>query len=252
MAEDLDFLRKRLCELARRAEGGAYFTFTDFLGLPEQSVLASVRTGLRGVKITTFGGAAGAERIMARFGNEEDIGYDLPFPIVALRVAPVSQKFAEKLTHRDFLGSLLALGIERDTLGDISVIDNVGYVFAKEDIAPFIAESLFRVRHTEVVVTKEENPPLELMYKTEERHIQIASERLDAVLARVLCLSREDAQRLFPKKLVYVNGSLCESLSYTPKEGDKISVRGFGKMIYGGVTGLTRKGRLNVKIQLYQ
>ncbi len=251
MAEDLEFLKKRLTELARKAEGGAYYTFTDFLGLPERSVLASLGSSLRGVRYEVFGGAEGAERVMVRFGDEEQIGYPLPFPIVALRVAPVSQKFAEKLTHRDFLGSLLALGIERDVLGDIAVIDNVGYVFAKEDIAPFICDSLFRVRHTEVTVSVTEEPPCSLMYRTEERRIQISGQRLDAVLARVLCLSREDAQKLFAKKLVYVDGRLCESVSYTPKSGEKISVRGYGKMIYRGVEGLTRKGKLNVTVEVY-
>ncbi len=251
MNDDVEFLKKRFRELARKSDSGAYYTFTDFLGLPEQSAFASVRSSLGGVKYKLFGGAEGAERVMVRFGDEDEIGYDMPFPILVLKVAPVSQKFAEKLTHRDFLGSLLALGIERDVLGDIAVIDNVGYVFVKEDISDFISGSLFKVRHTEVDVTVADDPPVSLMYRTEQKRVQISSERLDAVLARVLCLSREDAQKLFAKKLVYTDGVLCESTSHTPKPGEKISVRGFGKMIYKGVEGLTRKGKLNVLVEVY-
>ena len=81
-----------------------------------------------------FGGAAGAERVMIRFGDEESLGYEQPFPIAIIKAEPVSPKFAEKLTHRDFLGAILNLGIERSTVGDIIVRESTAYFFVKEDI----------------------------------------------------------------------------------------------------------------------
>lgn len=248
--EELDVLRARLTELARRATGGGYFTFTDFLGLAEQSVFAEIKTRL-GVKYKAFGGAEGAERVMIRFGSEEEIGYDQPFPIACLLVKPRSQKFAEKLSHRDFLGALMSLGIEREVLGDIAIFDNCGYVFVKEELCDFLIDSLVEVRRTPVVCSRCESIPEGELYRTEQRRIQISGERLDAVIARVFSLSREDAQGLFRRGLVFVNGRSVESPSHLPKESDKISVRTFGRFIYRGIEGTSRKGKLNVTIELY-
>ena len=143
------------------------------------------------------------------------------------------------------------LGIERDCLGDIVIIDNVGYLFCKESIAAFITDELFRVRHTEVTVKEITELPEGELYKTEKLTVQIASERLDAVIARVFSLSREEAQTLFSKRLVFASGREIDSASYSPKEGEKISVRGHGRFIYNGVVSLSKKGKLNVTVEKY-
>ena len=189
MKDDIEILKKRFEELSKKP----YYTFTDFLGLAEQSAFTEVLPKLRGVKYTAFGGAEGAERVMIRFGDEEDFGYDEPFPIVCVKVEPLSQKFADKLTHRDFLGALLNLGIERSTLGDIVISENVGYIFAKDDMAKFITDELCRVKRTDVKATVTENLPTSELYKTERIKIQISSERIDAVIAKVYAMSREDS-----------------------------------------------------------
>lgn len=251
MTDETELLKKRFIELAKKSYNSGIFVFTDFLGLGEQSAFADVGGEIRGIHYTAFGGADGAERIIIRFGSEDELGYELPFPIKTLRVEPENQKFSDKLTHRDFLGAILNLGIERRCIGDIVIIDNVGYVFVKEEIADFIIDSLFRIRHTEVRVSVVDALPEGELYRTEARTVQISSERLDAVVARVFSLSREDAQRLFTKGLVFVNGRCIESTSHTPKPGDKLSVRGHGRMIYRGISGLSRKGKLNVAIELY-
>ena len=79
----------------------------------------------------------------------------------------------------------------------------------------------------------------------------MSSERLDAVIARVYSLSRDDAQALFVKRLVFADGREIQSSSYSPKEGEIISVRGHGRFLYIGQVGTTRKGRLNVAVQVY-
>ena len=119
--DDERLLYARLKELAERSDGR--FTFTDFLGLAEQSVLTEVLRDIR-VRYELFGGADGAERVMARFGDEDELYYSEPFPIDIIRVSPRSQKFANQLTHRDFLGAILNLGIERRCVGDIVIREN--------------------------------------------------------------------------------------------------------------------------------
>lgn len=251
MNDDIEILKRRFLELATKADNGSYFTFTDFLGLPEQSAFAEIKSKLGRCRYTAFGGAEGAERIIVRFGDPEEIGYEADFPICCIKIEPLAKKFADKLTHRDFLGALLNLGIERSTLGDIIISDNTGYVFALENMAEFIKNELSRVKRTDIKAEIIDTLPDVELYRTEEKRIQLSSERLDAAIAKVYSLSRDDAQSLFKKRLVYVDGKLCESVSYTPKENDKISVRGYGRFIYRGFDSLSRKGKLNAIVEVY-
>ena len=251
MTEDLELLKKRFIELGRKSFNSGIFTFTDFLGLAEQSAFSEVKKELRGIPFTAFGGAIGAERVMIRFGSEEEIGYSLPFPIAIIKAEPLSQKYADKLTHRDFLGAILNLGIERDVLGDIVIIDNVGYIFAKEDMAGYIADGLTRVKHTDVKAEITEELPEGELYRTEKKTVQVSGERLDAVVAKVFSLSREEAQSLFKKRLVFADGRQIDSPSYSPKEKEKISVRGHGRFIYLGCQSYSKKGKMNTLVELY-
>lgn len=251
MTEDLELLKKRFTELGRKSYNAGIFTFTDFLGLAEQSAFSEIKKELRGISFTAFGGAIGAERVMIRFGSEEEIGYSLPFPIAIIKAEPLSQKYADKLTHRDFLGAILNLGIERDVLGDIVIIDNVGYIFAKEDMAGYIADGLTRVKHTDVKAEITEELPEGELYRTEKKTVQVSGERLDAVVAKVFSLSREEAQSLFKKRLVFADGRQIDSPSYSPKEKEKISVRGHGRFIYLGCQSYSKKGKMNTLVELY-
>lgn len=250
MANDTELLKKRFIELAERSESQCIYTFTDFLGLLEQSVFRECERMLSGVRYELFGGAAQCERVMVRFGSEESLGYSVDFPIVCIKAEPKNQKYADRLSHRDFLGALLNLGIERETLGDIAIIENVGYIFAKEEIAPFIISELSRIKHTDVSLSLCD-APTSALFKTERRTLQISSERLDAVIARAFSLSRDEAQLLFSRGLVFASGREITSTSYAPKTDEVISVRGHGRFIYLGTVGLSRKGKLNVAVDLY-
>lgn len=251
MSDESELLKRRFVELARRAYNSGIFTFTDFLGLAEQAAFAEVSREIFGIEYVKFGGAEGAERVMIRFGSESDLGYSMPFPISLIKVEPLSQKYAEKLSHRDFLGAIMNLGIERDTMGDIVIIDNVGYIFVKEDMATYIADSLTKVRRTDVKAEVTETLPDGQLYRTERRNVQANGERLDALVAKVFSLSREEAQSLFKKRLVFADGREIDSTSYIPKPNEKISVRGHGRFIFIGTQSLTRKGKLNIAIDLY-
>lgn len=244
-------LEGRLSELCRKSFERDIFTFSDFLGLAEQTVLKKAIKGYSASHITLFGGAEGCERVMARFGDAQIIGWDEPFPIVCLKIAPKSQKFADALTHRDFLGALMNLGFKREMIGDIPIFENEGYLFCEEKMAEHILSSLTEVKRTAVTVSRVEKIPEGELFRTETVTVQVQSERLDAIIAKVFSLSREDAQGYFAKSLVFVNGAAVENTSYAPKPLDKISVRTKGRFIYGGPTSLSKKGKLNVKIEKY-
>lgn len=246
-----ELLINRFRELGKKAYSGGYYVFTDFLGLAELALFNEARRTMPEVKYTAFGGAEGAERVMIRFGDPEELCYEEDFPITAIKIEPLSQKFADRLTHRDFLGALLNLGLERSRLGDIVIIENVGYLFAKSDVADFIISSLTRVKRTDVRLSVVDTLPEGDLYRTERIRIQAVGERIDAVVAKVFSISREDSLGYFRRSLVFVDGRQCENNSYVLKENEKVSVRGLGRFIYRGYASTSRKGKLNIEIDKY-
>ncbi len=251
MTENYEFTKKRLAELANKSYTAGIFTFSDFLGLDEQSAFSDIRSSLKGIKHTAFGGADGATRVMIRFGDEEENGYSADFPITLLMAVPRAQKWADRLTHRDMLGAIMSLGIERALIGDIIVREDGIYIFAHDRIADFVRENLTRAKHTDLTVSEVDSLPEGELFKTEMRTLQCMSPRIDAVVAKLFCLSRDDANEFFRRKLVFVDGRLCENNSRELKDGETVSVRSKGKFIYRGPVGTSRKGKLNVSVELF-
>lgn len=248
---DSELTKKRFIELLRKSENAPYFIFTDFLGLMEQAIFHEVKRDFPAARYSLFGGAEGTERIMIRLGDCDELGYEEDFPIVTVKIAPASLKYAEALTHRDYLGSILGLGIERSVIGDIVIREKLAYVFVKEDMADYIIDSLTKVRHTDVRLSRIDALPEGALYKTERRRLQAVGERVDAVIAKLFGLSREDSLSLFKKGLVFSDGRQISSASYIPKRNELISVRGHGRFIYLGYETLTKKGKLNIEVDLY-
>ncbi len=246
-----ELLKKRIKDLAEKAYQSSVYTFSSFLGLSELSAFYEMERELSFITGKVFGGYEGSERAMLRFGSEEAFGYEEAFPIVCLKIRPLMQKFADDLSHRDFLGSLMNLGIERSTLGDIILKDNEGYLFCTETIAPFIKENLTRIKHTSVLCEEVQDIPLARKEDLEEIKIQIPSERIDSVIAKVYHFSRSESVEYFRQKKVFVNGRLCENNSYFLKEKDTVTVRGHGKFIFLVMQGYSKKGKLNAVVLVY-
>ena len=197
-----------------------------------------------------FGGCDIAERKMIRFGNPDELGYEQDFPITALIINPAAAKFADDLNHRDFLGSLMNLGIKRELLGDIFVKEKAACVFCKDSIAEYIIENLTRIKHTTVKVSYATPEDTETITAptTSEKVIQVPSLRLDAVIARVYNLSRNDAVTACASGLVFLNGRECTENAKDLKPVDVISVRGHGKFEFSEETGVSKKGKINCKV----
>lgn len=177
--------------------------------------------------------------------------YDYQYPISVLRISPANRKFAEELTHRDFLGGILHLGIERSCLGDLLVEDSVCHVFVTDTMADFICEQLTRIRHTVVKTEKIDGESFSFTPRLETVKGTVASVRLDTVLSVAFPLSRSRMTGLVEGGKVFVNGKLITSNGYRLKEGDIISVRGMGKLVYQGVLSETKKGRQYIQVGKY-
>lgn len=133
-------LINRINELAEKAYSENRFLFTDFLDMSQLSSFYGIEKDLAYVGTAVSGGTEGCERCIVRFGSPDNLGYDESFPIALLYICPIQKKFSDTLTHRDFLGSVIGLGIERTKLGDIIVRDNEGYFFVADSISEYIID----------------------------------------------------------------------------------------------------------------
>lgn len=245
-----DYTKRRFEDLAEKAYKGSHFTFTSFLAEAELSEFYEINH-LSPSDYTVFGGRENADRVMIRFGNPDDLGYAEEFPIRCVMIKPISKKFAESLTHRDFLGCIMNLGIKRSEIGDIIVEEKAAYVFCTVKMAEYICSEITRVRHTVVSCSVTDDIPEDTETHTTETEIQVSSERIDGVISKVFHISRSVCSELFREKKIFVNGRCNENSSYILKENDKVSVRGYGKFIFSGVSGITRKGNKIAKIEKF-
>lgn len=254
MAEDKEIqqLKKRLLELADRSYNHSVYTFTPFLSMAQQQAFYEIQKELAYAGCGMEGGSPLCERRMIRFGLEENLGYEAPYPIVCLKVEPLTPKFAQHLTHRDFLGAIMNLGIERDTVGDIFVQEKAAVLFCQESIAAYLIENLDQVKHTRVKCSISEVTDQLRSPTLESVSVSVASPRIDAVVSKLYNIARSQSLELFRAGRVFVDGRLMENNSYTLKEGDTVTVRGFGKFIFSGEQGETRKGKTRISVAVYK
>lgn len=251
MNKEEELLKKRFVELAEKSYQNSQYVFTSFLNMMEITLFYETVLAFSYVPFELFGGMEACERQMIKFGSKEMLGYEEAFPIVCIKVEPLLKKFSDDFSHRDFLGALMNLGIERSSVGDIYILDYTGYFFCTEKMAPFIIENLDKVKHTHVKCSQVEVIPEMIEGEKEEIILLASSERLDGIIAKVCGVSRNESIEFFREKRVFINGRICENNSSSLKNQDIVSVRGFGKFLYCGVKNQTKKGKLNIVISKY-
>lgn len=250
--KEIQQLKNRFRDLADKSFRQGIYTFTGFLGLSDQDLFWQEEKGLKYAGYRLNGGYEGAERVLIRFGSPEELGYETEFPIACIRIAPLARKFADELSHRDFLGALMNLGIERSTIGDIKVADAEAYLFCLDSISDHICGNLAQVKHTSVKCSLAEDIGALPREEPVSVNLHVPSLRADAVLARVCDLSREKSIELFRAGKVYINGRRCENNSRQLKAGETVNARGFGKFMLSGEPRETRKGRLAVEAEVFR
>ncbi len=251
--------KKRLLESAQLAFQKEIVVYTDFLGLAEQNLFYNAVREFPAVFYSCYGGTKEAERFCIAFDGRENISglkktepeeFYL-FPIVCICITPSSLKYSEPLTHRDYLGALLHLGITRSKVGDIYIRDQKAYVFCTESIADFICKELCTVKHT--LVHCEITTPEEELLRPELKEITstVASLRLDAFLSVAFQTSRSSLTTFIDAGKTFVNGRLATKAGMQLEEGDIVSVRGKGRFVVTEIKNLTKKGRTVVTINKY-
>lgn len=155
------------------------------------------------------------------------------------------------LTHRILLGALMHLGISRDRVGDIMISDNCAYVAVSDSISDFVINELTMISHQSVVVTKS-NDEIILEDKGLEKTIFVASNRLDAIISGAYNISREDSSLLIDKEMVKVNQKIVIKSFQSLNPCDIISVAHKGRIKIDEISGLSRSGRIIIKVKIYR
>lgn len=250
MNKEEHYLVNRFLELANTAYNRNIYTYTDFLNMNEIHILKSTQNQLPPVKLELTGGNNYAERKIAIF-SPLDIYYEEDAPISVLKITPKNLKYSDILTHRDYLGAILNLGITRNKIGDIFIIENIAYVYCISDISDYITENLTKIKHTFISI--ESISSLEIEIEPSRKNITktISNIRLDSLISAAFQVSRNSVIPFIEGGKVFVNGKLITSNGYAVKENEIISVRGKGRFIYNGILKTTKKGRNLVSIDLY-
>ena len=245
MADEL--LEKRLHELAVRASRRGDAAFTHFMDLSQiQVALAAARS--EGVHLTLNGGYPDAERRMGAFYQTEEPEI-WEWPVCTVEISWRTQFGSPE--HRDLLGALMALGFERERMGDIVLADGKAFVFAEPEMADYIVRSLESAGRVSLKTkladgVPELPPPAGRTFRD-----TVASMRLDALLAAGFSLSRSEASERISRGLAYVNQAQQVRSDWAVQEGDLISLRGEGRVRIESVDGETRKGRIAVRLFRY-
>ena len=227
---------------------------TDFLS-PQQRVMAQELLRMAGTPENAYvalGGYEGAERTILLFLPDwleaEDAESQSP-----LRFLRASFRREYHLTHRDFLGSLMGMGIVREKIGDILVGPDSADVLVLDTVAEFLAQSWESAGRVKLRVAEIDPGCVHIPeIRREERRDTVSSLRLDAVCSTGFRMARGKAAALIESGRVQLNWRECTKPDRTVSEGDTVSARGFGKFELTEVGTLTKKGRIPITVQCYK
>ncbi len=246
--DDTKLVKRKMLDIASSSYNKNIWTYSKFLNINEQS---EMQTQKYPVKYYFFGGYDNAERNIAVFGDADSIGYEPLYPISFIEITPVNQKFADNLTHRDFLGALMSLGINREMLGDILVNDSSAVVICIDSITDYIIDKLESIKHTTVKCKFTDGVSVNVLPEFDSTEYIVSSERIDVIISAVFNLSRNSSQMLINSEKVFCDGREVTNASFVPKTGQIISVRGFGRFIFGEILRTTKKNKLVISVKKY-
>ena len=241
------------------------FSFTDFCDPYERSLCTSLLTAKNGFNIAYSGGYDNAERVIGIIGFE---GFKKDFTpdnivrqnLTCLKVVTSSDRL---LSHRDYLGSLMGIGIERYKFGDIIVKDTSestrirnteqsAFIVSKTDVADFVKANFDKVSNARAIVSE---TTFEELYtnipKPVIKKIIVSSMRLDCIISSAYNCSRSEAQEYIKAKRVFVNWRLCGESDKKIYSGDMINLRGKGRLHINEPAGMTKKDRIVIEAEIF-
>ncbi|MDE7263920.1 MAG: hypothetical protein K2N64_04600 [Anaeroplasmataceae bacterium] len=239
-SNELEFFKRQMESCIKKASLGIV-TLTSFLDETKQVMLQVLAK--RDVEVCFDGGFKNAEYKRAICKPVDYTGYIYKIKVYEI----LYQKRFLELTHRKVLGSLMSLGIKRESIGDIVLLKDKVYFACTEEISSYIIASFKTIQGVpiELLETKDR---LEVHKEIKEEVHIVSSMRLDVILASAYHLSRNEATQMILDGSVNLNHIVCLNTSKMVDESDIISVRHKGRIYVGTIGGKTRSGRINVKL----
>lgn len=249
-------LISKVLDKAAQCEKINSFTYTHFFdpyqGKLVQQILGSCKSkGMLScdVDYNFTGGYDNAERIIAIFTPGLKQNYTPPLQVLKIKHKSSGSFSNISLSHRDYLGSLMALGIKREFIGDILVREDSCDIIVLGEIADYLIYNLEKVGNVRVSMVIADLSMLEApLIRTREIQATFASLRLDCIAKVGFSKSRTDISDLIKSENVFVNWEIAGNPSKMLKAGDTVSVRGYGRIVLTDVGGQSRKGRTIVRI----
>ena len=220
-----------------------------FVGFLDEHQRAVAEPLLRGQVFAFDGGYPDAQRTMLCVCPPDGSTDGVRYPFAALGFMYRSEA---ELTHRDFLGALLACGVKREAIGDILCGQGLTVAFVGEELVSFLEQQLTRVGKESVRVCPHYDGALPAAARLIDRRDTVASARLDCVVASLANCSRSQVAERIAAGLVSINHMPCTSLNREVKEGDILSLRGVGRFRVDELHALTKKGRLMLLAKQYK
>ena len=239
----MDETDKLLLNAARFVSRTGLVKYTRFLD-PSQAASAAALARQEGVFFSSYGGYDRAERQIGCFHAEPVRPDEQEYPLVCLG-SRFPSRFSS-ISHRDLLGAFMSLGLTRDCVGDIIIVEDNVYLFASDSTASYIASGLTSAGRTPLQFSVLTQAPVIPEPEGEQFSAVISSMRLDAVLAAAYKLSRNESAEVIRAGLVKLDHIPCERIDAQVSEGALLSLRGRGRIRLQSVNGLTRKQRIGV------
>lgn len=246
MAEK-DLLLARIDDCISSCEESYLITNTNFLDIYQQSTAVEYLKGKKSVHYDFFGGFEESERKMVVFlpdyAESADYLRENPelSPIVALEI---NKDNFSTLSHRDYLGAVMGLGIKREVVGDIFVTPKGCIMAVSRNVAPYIKENLVSVGRGSVkteITNSFDSVENNSTYET--KRCYVSSMRLDGVLSAAFSLSRNAAVEKIRRGEVLLNGVVMSKPDLKVPFGSKLVIHGHGKAMIDEDAGVTKKGR---------
>lgn len=221
---------------------------TDFL---TPDLAYAIEKIAQNVSVVKSGGFQGAERVKLFLTPMYQSSPEIKAHIVVIEVS-YANKF-NQLAHKDLLGALMSLGIQRKKMGDIVVLEDSFQFAIDASLVDYVKMSLDKVARAGVrlkVCKEDEIASASPITFTLQGTVQ--SLRLDAIIAMALKCSRSEAQQMIASEKVKLNYRTNTHVSYEVKSGDLVSVRKAGRFKVESILGQTKKDRIRVELSVYQ
>ena len=245
---DSRFLKAKLNDMLEISEKNCMPVYSDFLDERQAGFLNAELQKLHCHNFLFFGGYDDAQRKILCVHTPYYIPEPEDFP---LNIIQFSYRKADVLTHRDFLGSVMACRIKREKVGDILISKGLAQIFVYDSVSGFLINEITKIGRVGVKASITDRCTIKRIQKYQDIRGTVASMRLDCILSLALRKSREKTVQIIKKDGADINFVTVFSPSVTLKENDVFSVRGFGKFILKNISVPTSKGRFHILIQKF-